>query len=73
MFPIDVTRTRIQVRGELSGFWRTFVKIVRTEGVFSLYRGLTPILIGALPANAALFTVFEYTKEVMSRPLLATL
>ena len=23
----------VQVRGEMSGFWRTFINIVRTEGV----------------------------------------
>lgn len=35
MFPTDVVKSRIQVRGELSGsFWITLAGILRSEGEF---------------------------------------
>ncbi|KAL5459872.1 hypothetical protein EMCRGX_G033259 [Ephydatia muelleri] len=64
VFPSDV------VRGELSGaFWVTLLQIFKTEGLLSCYRGLSPALIRAFPANAALFIVYEHTKELLCRTL----
>ena len=41
------------------------------EGVRALYRGITPALIRTFPANAALFTAYEFTKKTMSAAIIS--
>ena len=40
------------------------------EGVLALYRGITPALIRTFPANAALFTAYEFTKKTLSATII---
>lgn len=59
VYPIDLVKTRLQnQRGSVVGeiMYRNsidcFVKVVKNEGVFGLYRGLLPQLMGVSPEKA---------------------
>ncbi|KAM4699847.1 mitochondrial ornithine transporter 1-like [Discoglossus pictus] len=68
VFPVDCVKSRIQVlsmTGKQAGFIRTFLTILRNEGVLALYSGLKPTLIRAFPANGALFVAYEYSRKFM--------
>src|SRR5690606_14700008 len=57
VLPIDTIKSRFQSLEEgfrYNGIWDCYKKVV-SEGYRVLYRGLTPILIRAFPANAAYF------------------
>ena len=41
------------------------------EGVGALYRGIAPALIRTFPANAALFTAYEFSKKTLSAALIS--
>ena len=43
-----------------------------SSGVTALYRGLTATLIRAYPSNAALFVVYEYSLQLLTRSPLVT-
>jgi len=36
----------------VNGIRSVFVELVREEGVFALYKGVTPVMLRAFPANA---------------------
>ena len=38
-------------------------------GVRALYKGLSPTIVRAFPANAALFVTYEYTSEFLKNKL----
>lgn len=40
--------------------------IFRREGITALYSGLTPTLIRTVPATAALFLTYEYSKKYLN-------
>lgn len=72
MFPVDTLKTRMQTvavsatssccpRGQ-PNVGRLLTSIVRSEGPSGLYRGIAAIGLGAGPAHAAYFTVYELCK-----------
>ncbi|KAK1786394.1 hypothetical protein P4O66_018093 [Electrophorus voltai] len=70
VYPIDCVKSRIQVlslAGKQQGFIKTFLTILRQEGVFALYSGLTPTLIRTFPANGALFLAYEVSRKFMMK------
>jgi hypothetical protein len=63
-YPVDVIKSRMQSTplqhlNAGSGFWATARHTVTTGGWRALFRGLSPCLIRAVPANAACFTAYE--------------
>lgn len=69
--PLDVLKTRLQVQGHAAfgargGIGGGLSKIVATEGVRGLYRGLTPTLVALLPNWAVYFTTYERLKLVIA-------
>ena len=44
-------------------------KITLPTGVRALYKGLSPTIVRAFPANAALFVTFEYTNDFLKYKL----
>ena len=62
-YPADTVKTEMQTReagaAPPKSFFSTFRDIYRTSGIRGLYRGLTPTLMRAMPANAAVFLVYE--------------
>lgn len=69
-FPMDVIKTRIQADSIENPRYRNVVHcarlIVREEGVKSLFRGLSPCLVRAFPANAVAFYVFELSRTTLT-------
>lgn len=65
VYPIDLVKTRMQNQrtgsfiGELMyrNSFDCFKKVIRHEGVFGLYRGLLPQLMGVAPEKAIKLTV----------------
>eukprot|EP01147_Barroeca_monosierra_P002784 gene2784-8142_t len=68
-YPLDVVRTRMATQGEPK-VYRTFihslVTITQTEGLFALYRGLGPTLIGVMPYVGMSFAVYIGAKEALA-------
>ncbi|KAJ1807570.1 mitochondrial thiamine pyrophosphate transporter, partial [Coemansia sp. RSA 2599] len=77
VYPLDLVRKRLQIQGPhlhsyasgnvpmYSGMTNALVYIVRNEGFLSLFRGLTPALIKAAPASAAVFYFYGRTRDLL--------
>ncbi|KAL6986323.1 hypothetical protein U1Q18_019690 [Sarracenia purpurea var. burkii] len=76
MFPVDTLKTRMQMVGATPAsaslhphrrpaaqFGRFFASIIRTEGPLGLYRGIGAMGLGAGPAHAVYFSVYELCKQ----------
>jgi len=70
MYPIDAIKTRMQIlnptpsavyNGVIQGTYR----IAAGEGVLSLWRGMSSVIVGAGPAHAVYFATYEAVKHVM--------
>lgn len=65
IFPFDVVKSRIQVESSRDKMTTVLLRIVRTEGVRGLYRGLGPTLLRTFPSSGALFVAYEYSRLLM--------
>ena len=72
MFPIDTLKTRTQMMTERYGsiqysssLSKVFSSIIKSEGLLGLYRGVGAMALGAGPAHAVYFSVYEFFKEKM--------
>jgi solute carrier family 25 iron transporter 28/37 len=68
MFPVDLVKTRLQSlkqpgQPKYATIRQAFGSILKTEGFFGMYRGLTAVLISALPSHALYFTTYEKVKQ----------
>ncbi|CCF60466.1 hypothetical protein KAFR_0K01110 [Kazachstania africana CBS 2517] len=69
--PLDVAKTRLQAQGlQVSensyyrGTFGTISTIVRDEGIFGLYKGIVPIVLGYFPSWMIYFSVYEFSKDI---------
>jgi len=66
LFPMDTIKTHIQCQkcGSVTPFqtWSYTIKMIHQEGLFRLWRGVTAMFAGCIPAHAAYFSVFESMK-----------
>lgn len=71
MYPIDAIKTRMQIVGApgsaaaYKGMLDGTYKIALSEGVRSLWRGMSSVIIGAGPAHAVYFATYEAVKHTM--------
>lgn len=72
MFPIDSIKTRMQTLklNAADGIISSFSKISATEGSLALWRGVNSVILGAGPAHAIYYMVFESTKTTLCNNLL---
>lgn len=66
MFVLDVQiRTKMVAPGgeALGGIVGVFYHMVRTEGFFSLYKGLLPSIISMAPSGAVFYSVYDILKS----------
>ncbi|XP_050343664.1 calcium-binding mitochondrial carrier protein Aralar1 isoform X3 [Nymphalis io] len=71
VYPIDLVKTRMQNQrtgsfiGEVAyrNSWDCFKKVIRHEGMFGLYRGLVPQLIGVAPEKAIKLTMNDLVRD----------
>ncbi|GAB4834024.1 hypothetical protein Ancab_032276 [Ancistrocladus abbreviatus] len=75
MFPVDTLKTRMQAIGPASPspaqaqfltLRHSLSSILRLEGPAGLYRGIWAMGLGAGPAHAAYFSVYEFCKKALS-------
>jgi solute carrier family 25 carnitine/acylcarnitine transporter 20/29 len=67
--PPDVIKTRIQnaAPGQYPGGMKQVVsELIAKEGIAGIYKGITPALIRAYPANAACFSTVEACLYLMN-------
>jgi len=67
MFPVDTIKTHLQALPKVGSQSRSFgsavSSLVRREGFFRLYNGVSPIVAAAIPSHAIYFAVYEEVKE----------
>ncbi|KAG7346243.1 mitochondrial carrier protein [Nitzschia inconspicua] len=70
-FPFDTIRRRMQIQNlhvdpehRLSSA-EQLTRLVRNEGLSSLYRGLTPEMLKVVPMVGTMFMVYEWSKDVL--------
>ncbi|XP_016473888.1 putative mitochondrial adenine nucleotide transporter BTL3 [Nicotiana tabacum] len=63
--PLDTIRTKLVARGgeALGGVGGAFKHLIRTEGFFSLYKGLVPSILSMAPAAAVFYSVYDILKS----------
>ncbi|KAG2157847.1 mitochondrial carrier domain-containing protein [Suillus bovinus] len=69
MFPVDSIKTRMQVfatspAAVYTGIGNAFTRISSTEGMRTLWRGVSSVILGAGPAHAVHFGTYEVMKEL---------
>ena len=62
--PFDTLKTRMQV--QKNGLMETFKTLIRKEGFFSLYKGLTSPLYTVPLLNAVVFGAYSISKEILT-------
>lgn len=71
MFPVDTIKTRMQALGSCPikpvGLQQALQTVFETEGPRVLYRGIGAMGLGAGPAHAVYFSVYEACKEALSK------
>mmetsp|Transcript_49715 Transcript_49715/g.124971 ORF Transcript_49715/g.124971 Transcript_49715/m.124971 type:complete len:354 (+) Transcript_49715:187-1248(+) len=62
--PLDTIKTRMQIqRKKMFNPFQVGRNIIKREGAFALYKGLTPVVSGIVPKMAIRFSSFETYKE----------
>ncbi|XP_030528498.1 probable mitochondrial adenine nucleotide transporter BTL3 isoform X2 [Rhodamnia argentea] len=63
--PLDTIRTKLVAPGgeALGGVIGAFGYMIRTEGFFSLYRGLAPSILSMAPSSAVFYGVYDILKS----------
>ncbi|VEU20759.1 DEKNAAC101716 [Brettanomyces naardenensis] len=71
MYPVDAVKTRMQTAQLKSdeGLIQAFSRISSSEGVSGLWRGVSSVIVGAGPAHAVYYLVFESTKTALCQHL----
>ncbi|KAK1150540.1 mitochondrial carnitine/acylcarnitine carrier protein-like [Acipenser oxyrinchus oxyrinchus] len=66
--PVDVLKSNFQTapEGKYSGFRDVLRELIREEGLGSLYKGFSAVMLRAFPANAACFLGFEITMKFLN-------
>ncbi|KAK8926444.1 hypothetical protein KSP39_PZI018545 [Platanthera zijinensis] len=69
MFPVDTLKTRMQTHSlpchPPPGLRRVLLSVIRTDGFLGLYRGIGAMGLGAGPAHAAYFSIYEVSKRLL--------
>ncbi|KAM0002893.1 putative mitochondrial carrier protein [Helianthus debilis subsp. tardiflorus] len=72
MFPIDTIKTRMQVLGSCpiksAGLRQAIHSILKSDGPAGFYRGIAAMGLGAGPAHAVYFSMYELCKETFTNP-----
>jgi len=70
MFPVDTVKTRMQALGSCPiksvGVRTALESILRSDGPSGLYRGIAAMGLGAGPAHAVYFSIYEFCKAGLS-------
>jgi solute carrier family 25 (mitochondrial carnitine/acylcarnitine transporter), member 20/29 len=64
-YPLDVWKSRLQEGGARPSFFRFCAARIRHGGLLSMYSGLGPTLLRAVPVNAAKFFTFDLLLRIL--------
>lgn len=71
LYPADTVKSAIQTYGGTdkasNSLWGVTKHIYQRTGLRGLYAGLTPTLIRAIPANAAIFFIYEWASQFLQK------
>ncbi|KAI6176534.1 hypothetical protein M3Y97_00808500 [Aphelenchoides bicaudatus] len=67
IYPVDLIKSRMQIKGGTA--MQVARSVLKMQGFVSLYRGLTPTLIGAALSTPFLVIAYEETKKFLHRVL----
>lgn len=70
MYPVDAIKTRMQVMGSSNiykGVIHSLTRVSASEGAFALWRGMLSMIMGAGPAHAVHFAVYEKVISMQAR------
>lgn len=71
--PLDVCKTRLQKQSNLNGppkykgLLHALATIAREEGLFALWKGLTPRLMRIMPGQAITFMTYEFVEQQLCK------
>lgn len=70
VYPVDSLKTKMQTVNPLAiqrftGLWSTVKTVYNTTGIFSTYRGVNVVALGAGPAHALYFSTYEGMKSIL--------
>ena len=69
IYPVDTIKTNVQCEqcGSTSPFqtWNCAQRIVKKDGPLRLWRGVSTMFAGCVPAHAVYFSVFEFVKSLV--------
>ncbi len=69
VFPIDTLKTHVQCEvcgaTDANQVWNCASRIVRHEGIFRLWRGVSAMFAACIPAHAAYFSIYESSKKLL--------
>ena len=64
VFPIDLIHTRITLNpNRYSGLFNAFTSIIKEEGFLSLWRGVTPTILGAIPFESSQYFAYDGLRD----------
>eukprot|EP00667_Euglena_gracilis_P012644 EG_transcript_12986 len=66
-YPLDFVKSRIQVSSAKISVAGLIRDTLKNEGIRYMYRGFTPCVARAFPANGALFATVAWTKQAIDR------
>ena len=72
LFPADTAKSMIQTQEERMSIGAAVKQLYQKGGIKYFYRGLTPTLLRAAPANAAVFGCYEISASLINDMLAAT-
>lgn len=65
LYPMDLVRTRMIVYpGKYDSLWQATKRIVKEEGITSLWAGLTPTIIGSIPYEGSNYFVYDIFRQM---------
>jgi solute carrier family 25 carnitine/acylcarnitine transporter 20/29 len=64
LFPIDLIKTKVQLHHDekISGS-ECVRRVIRSDGIFGLWRGVTPMLLRSIPVSGFGMMAYEFVKE----------
>jgi solute carrier family 25 (mitochondrial carnitine/acylcarnitine transporter), member 20/29 len=67
--PFDIGKSRFQTapEGTYRNLLHVYTELLKQDGILGLYKGFTPVILRAFPANAACFLGYEVAMSFLNR------
>ena len=64
-FPFDTLRTYAQAESTAVVSLKDSLNLIRKTGFFSMYKGVSTVLYGCIPAHAVYFSIYEVSRDYL--------